>query len=377
MSASVDFNKRKPSISIGHGHTLGHGRKASLSASGGIIGGVHRDSHPGRSDSPPVQGTPPPKETSSNNEGTGSPDLAPGHDAAMDHIREKKRIMNRRRTAINQGEIARANLLNESGGLAAMRMGAAKAKPPSIQYQRQWSGLSRSGRDVLKRKDVEFKAYFEKPLEQFIYPSLQLVENSDTVHTKEREQYQRLHGHNDNHFVTRFDAHFPMANKYLTNEHTPQAAYGGTDAKAPVQECATTKLIPSSEADLKSAIKQSAWSVGFSAVPDPPDKDQRDKFEGDMKKGENHLRGVLRKKYEMVKERNQEEEKNRRLQAMVTAPVKDAQPVRSRAVNSFGQSHYKAAPSSVVVSFGSIDTPDSLVCLCGPSTPAAVFIDYI
>lgn len=364
MSISMSGMSSSPLPGTGIG-----GRKSSIS----IVGHIHGNGS-GRNTPPTGRHTPPTISDSGRKEsmrdiktreGNNSPDLAPGNDLAMDHIREKKRIANRRRTAVSRSDVARANLNNEAGGLAAMSLGNSRVKAPSLQYVRQWTGMSSSKRDALHRQDVEFKATFEKPLEQFIYPSLQLVEDADKVHATEREQHQRLHGHTDNPFVTRFDAHFPMEHKYIPNEHAPRDAYGSMEEKPPVQEGTKAKLIDVDERAMKSVIKQSSWSVGFNPVPDPPDKAQRDKFAADMKKGENYVRELLRKKYELVKIKNAEDEKNRRLQAMVTAPIKNSEGTYNRSKNQFAHSHYKTAQHApVVVSFGSVDTPDSLVRAC-------------
>lgn len=274
----------------------------------------------------------------------------------------RKRIANRRRTNVNATDVSRVTDMKRSKVVATK------------SFKREWSGAQPAIRESFENKVVEFAATFDKPLEQLIYPSLQLIDENDHEYEKKRNEYQALHGHYDNHFAARFDAKFPMPKKtdtapQLLSEMELQKNVDnlskGKDKEGGAVGKNSISPIAEGHSNIDSCMKlqdlgtevpyfEAKWKAD---VIDKPLDDAKIKaaiFEKDMCKGEAFLRSKLRKKYALVKETALMEEREREKKALLQIRPSSTSPktARSRKQNVLSLSEsYSTTPDSLVSCF--------------------------
>ena len=217
------------------------------------------------------------------------------------------RLNNRRRTNAKQGDITIAKEVHENFGVHGKVPAKSKA---SKVYKAEWPGTAIDANfHALNGNIVDFKASFSKPLEQLIYPSLQIVKGENYSFEMLKNQKNNLHGHTaELDVIARFDAHFPI--------------HKSSEIVEVIKEGPPARLYDIK--DRSNHVQSVAWSVECRPAPVSKHDSMEDELLEAAKRGENYLRNNLRKSYEDLKIQHEIDEKKKRIDEMLSKPVQAA-----------------------------------------------------
>ncbi len=218
----------------------------------------------------------------------------------------KNRRVDRRRTNANPLDLSKAVDVTKFSGYGAVDRDVSNVKHNKV-FAKEWGGIIASDRPNLNNKEIEFKASFDRPLEQLMYPSLQLVDKK----ISESEEYKKLHGHYDYQSSSRFDAHFPLP-KSNSNAMSITSAVSTTN-KQVFSLAQPVKLLCNDSISAKKVVHGLKWSASLKSIQfDDPDEAADMQFENSLNKGEEYIKSQLRKSANALKQDNQEMEKIRK-----------------------------------------------------------------
>lgn len=164
-----------------------------------------------------------------------------------------------------------------------------RMQQPTRSYKQSWSA-----QNVCQSKDMLFKAQFDKPLEELIYPSLQLMDNEDDFN------FRQTMGHSNNIGQVDLDGHLAAmqgesrghedvtaaaVNAVFSNNITP--AVGASDSYG-------CNLLATDSVKARAYLVPEKWSVNISDTHKSEKEIKRNKFYDSLEIGESYLKQGVR-----------------------------------------------------------------------------------